>query len=121
MIALAAIPNAQAQFIDATVVPGGEVLTIPAPEGASDTLDVLYRPGATALVSEEVVIRDAGAPSWSWQPQRAGVVRLTSGTLTQNVSVRYQSFPVGGMMVMLIAGLILFGGMVVSLRTLMRD
>ncbi len=121
LVALVAIPSARAQFIDGTVVPGGETLMIIAPPGASDTLDVLYRPGATALVSEELVIRDAGATSWSWQPQRAGVVRLSSGGMTQNVSVQYQAFPIGGMIVMLLAGLILFGGIVVAMRTLMSD
>ncbi len=121
LIALATIPTAQAQFVDATVVPGGEVLDIVVPEGASDTLSVLYRPGATALVSRETVVRDPSASTWAWQPQRAGVVRLSSGGVTQNVSVRYQTFPIGGAVVMLLAGLILFGGIVVSMRTLMRD
>ncbi len=121
LVALFAISSAQAQFIDGTVVPGGETLTILAPPGANDTLDVLYRPGATALVSEEIVLRNSSDASWTWQPQRAGVVRLRSAGITQNVSVRYQAFPVGGVIVMLLAGLVLFGGIVVAMRTLMRD
>jgi hypothetical protein len=66
-------------------------------------------------------VRAPAQTAWTWQPARAGVVQLSSGGLTQNLSVRYAEFPLGGLIVMVLAALILFGGIVVSMRTLLRS
>jgi hypothetical protein len=120
IVLVLALP-ARAQFVGGSVVPGGAPLTVAVPPGATDTLHVVYRPGAATLPQGETIMRPPGAQSWTWQPARAGVVRLASGEAQQNVSVRYDTFPVGGLLVMLLAGLILFGGIAFSMRTLMRS
>lgn len=74
----------------------------------ADTLFVTYRPGTS--ISETISIPVTGE-IYEWTPRKAGIVALsTPGGITQNVSVRFNDFPVSGLIILLGAGIILFGG-----------
>lgn len=84
----------------------------------ADTATVTYRPGAITAVTETFT---PGASTFEFTPERAGVVSVSGGGAGQNLSVRFQRAPASGLLVMLVAGLILFGGAGVSLRALLAD
>lgn len=83
-----------------------------------DTATVTYRPGAITATTETFT---PGSATFEFTPSRAGVVSVAGGDATRNLSVRFQSAPTSGVLVMLFAGLILFGGAGVALRALLRD
>ncbi len=97
------------QAVAVTVVDEGPV------EGAE--VVALYVPNSK--VSKEVPLGKTDAEGrLSWTPERAGLVTLTATVGEQTAkavaSVRFDSFPPSGMGVMIFAGLLLFGGMVVG-------
>ena len=49
------------------------------------------------------------------------MVSVESGDAAQSLSVRFQGTPLGGLIVMILAGLILFGGATIALRALLAD
>lgn len=118
LLALLALPAA-AQPI--TVIPekpivGQEAtLQLGAPV---DTVFVTYRPNSA--VARRDTIRLGGFDSVKWTPAQAGVVqiRLADGT-AQNVSVRFAQTPLLGVLILLGAGLILFGGAIFAMRKLL--
>ncbi|MEM1041744.1 MAG: hypothetical protein AAGI91_03860 [Bacteroidota bacterium] len=85
-----------------------------------DTVFVTYRPNSA--VAQRDTIRVGEAQSMRWTPKRAGVVRigLPDGT-SQNVSVRFAATPLAGVLVLLFAGLILFGGATWAMRKLFSE
>lgn len=83
-----------------------------------DTLFVTYRPNS--VVAQRDTIRVGGFNSVRWTPKRAGVVRLAlPGGANQNVSVRFTEAPLSGLLILIGAGLILFGGAIFSMRALL--
>ena len=83
-----------------------------------DTLMVTYRPNS--VVSQQDTLRVGGFDSVRWTPKRAGVVRIaTSGGASQNVSVRFTEAPMSGLVILIGAGLILFGGAIFAMRKLL--
>ena len=81
-----------------------------------DTLLVTYRPNSSIAHREQLVLTPG---TRDWTPREAGVVRLAvSGGAAQNVSVRYDETPVAGLFVLIVAGLILFGGAAFAFRKL---
>ncbi len=84
----------------------------------ADTVAVTYRPGAVTAHTETFT---PGTATFEFTPERAGVVSVTGGGAAQSLSVRFQGAPVSGIVVMILAGLILFGGAALSLRTLLAD
>lgn len=120
LLALAALPAA-AQPI--TVAPAMPVVGQPATLRFSapvDTVLVTYRPNSA--VARRDTIRIGGFESVKWTPAQAGVVqiRLTDGT-AQNVSVQFARLPLSGVLVLLVAGCILFGGATFAMRKLLSD
>lgn len=87
-------------------------LTFDAPQ---DTVLVIYRPGS---VTADTSLLRAGGDVLTFAPDRAGVVRIQAGEASQALSVRYPSPPLGGLFVMIAAGVILFGGAAASMRAL---
>lgn len=85
---------------------------------AVDTATVTYRPGAITASTETYT---PGASTFEFTPTRAGVVSVAAAGASQNLSVRFQSAPASGILVMLFAGLILFGGAGIALRALLAD
>lgn len=85
-----------------------------------DTVFVTYRP--SSAVTRRDTIRLGGFESVKWTPAQAGVVqiRLTNGT-AQNVSVRFARLPLSGVLILLAAGFILFGGATFAMRKLLSD
>ena len=118
LLSLAGPRHAAAQYVppEASLVVGRPVqITLPAP---SDTLTVTYRPNSS-IDAVEHVAPAAGSASLTWTPREAGVVQLTSsGGPAQNVSVRFSTPPISGILVLTLAGLILFGGAVFAFRKL---
>ena len=94
---------------------GQEVtITLPAP---ADTLFVTYRPNSSIPIRETMPVPDRQTVAWT--PRHPGVVALAVADGTaQNVSVRFQSVPEGGVFVLIAAGLILFGGVAFAFRKL---
>ncbi len=74
-----------------------------------DTVFVTYRPNSA--VARRDTVRLGESASMKWTPERAGVVQigLPSGA-SQNLSVRFSETPLSGILVLIVAGLILFGG-----------
>lgn len=92
-------------------------LRFPAP---IDTLEITYRPESVTSTSETLVLD--GATSAEWTPTRAGVVQLAFGDQqTQNVSVRYRETSGLGLFVMIVAGMILFGGIGFAFRSMLSN
>ena len=86
-------------------------------ENAHETLRSTQELGTSDLAGEVV-----------WVPQRSGVVVLawekpgaegTGGS--QNISVVYDGFPLGAMLIALFAGLLLLGGSVLFFLQMMRE
>lgn len=83
-----------------------------------DSVTVTYRPGSVTATSETFT---PGAAEFTFTPSQAGVVSVRAGESSQNLSVRFRDTPALGLLVMIGAGLILFGGAAISLRALLSD
>lgn len=89
-------------------------------------LSAAYRPGSA---TEDVIpVGRFGADgSVAWTPAIAGLSRLSAlggdGTAvtTRDVAVRFDSSPPLGILILLVAGLLLFGGTTVMLRRALED
>lgn len=92
-------------------------VTLAAP---AEALTVTYRPNSSIETVETIPAR--GQQTVTWTPVQAGVVALSAGgSGSRNVSVRYQRVPAGGIVVLLIAGCLLFGGAIFAFRKLFQD
>lgn len=112
-----------------TPVAGAQITTSPADpvrnepvevrfDAPTDELLVTYRPNSGISVQEVVPV--GGAASVTWTPSRAGVVALaTPDGGSTNVSVRFDRTPVSGLLILIVAGLILFGGAALAMRALL--
>lgn len=118
LVALAA-PAALAQIeVDPAAPVRGQAVTLTFAEPA-DTLLVTYRPGAATASTDTLLL--GGVTTAEWTPRRAGVVQLAAGEATATESVRFVQTPLAGVSVMVLAGLILFGGAAFSLKALLAD
>lgn len=120
LVAAALMASASAQEVvsvtpDAPTV--GEPVTITFSEPVDD-VTITYRPGAVTASTETF---SPGASAFTFSPDRAGVVSVAAGDATQSLSVRYVGVPLGGLVVMILAGLVLFGGATLALRALLAD
>jgi hypothetical protein len=92
-------------------------ITLAAP---ADTLTVTYRPNSS-IASQEILLTN-GQQTVAWVPQQAGVAAIsTPAGGAQNVSVRFQSAPASGIIVLLFAGGILFGGVIFAFVKLFKN
>lgn len=87
-----------------------------------------YRPGSRVEATADVGTTDPGG-GVDWVPQEAGIVSISAeftgedgGTiqLHTNVSVKFASTPLSGILIMLFAGILLIGGSVVRFTRYMR-
>lgn len=76
---------------------------------ANREVTVTYRPNSETLSEETLEPTDASGQT-SWNPKDAGIVTLASGEASHNVAVRFGAFPGSGLLIMILAGLLLFGG-----------
>lgn len=72
-----------------------------------DILYITYRPNSQVEIKDSIFVNGNNVP---WIPENAGVVNLTAGNFSKNVSVRFTKLSWSGITVMLLAFLILFGG-----------
>ena len=102
------------------------VVTVSGLDGGGYSLWVVYSP--TSETQEEVEIGpipDAGAVSWT--PLRPGIATLSvrdgSGATVavKNVAILFSSTPGSGVLVMIFAGLLLFGGAGLSMWRVLRE
>lgn len=86
---------------------------------------VTYRPNSSQSFAEKLPKpNDMGIVTWT--PKQAGITTLTAKApgvpgekqleLSTQVSVRYGSFPVSGIIIFLFAALTLFGGLILTIR-----
>lgn len=107
-----------------TLAPGltvGQSAIIQLDENLADTMLVItYRPNSNIAVTD--TLRSLRPTSiFIWTPARSGVVMIsTSSGINENVSIGFSDFSWSGLLVMLLAGSILFGGVSYAFRTLFR-
>ena len=119
-VLLAAGPPALAQSV-VSVEPEAPTVGEPVRVTFSEPVDsvaVTYRPGAVSATTETFL---PGGAVLEFTPDRAGVVAVAAGEASQSLSVRFRSAPFSGLVVMILAGLILFGGAAVAMRALLAD
>ncbi|MAE76103.1 MAG: hypothetical protein CMJ85_04435 [Planctomycetes bacterium] len=103
--------------------------TIVARAGSMKSLTVTYRPGSE--VEEKETVKVTGGIAM-WKPKSAGLAKFDAmikppdsaakpAPYSEIVSIRFDSAVSLGLIVMLFAGLILFGGAYVSVRALLRE
>jgi len=86
---------------------------------------VVYRPGSKVSHAESLGTTDARGRI-AWTPADAGIVTLTAippggeevAPITSNLSVRFRGIPLRGLAVMVLAGIILYGGVIRGFRSL---
>ena len=82
-----------------------------------------YGPGSELLRETSLGTTD-NAGKLSWTPEEAGLVALSAEAqgadgpeaLASSISVQFDGAPVSGLLVMLVAGLILYGGVIAGFR-----
>ena len=88
-------------------------------------IEALYRPNSVTARTETIATTGPDG-SVSWTPRDAGIVALTARrgdeqVALQNIAVRFGSFPASGIAILLLAGILLFGGAAYGFRALLRD
>ncbi len=76
---------------------------------AGIAVSVTYRPNSEVAITEEIGRTDARG-ELSWTPRSAGIGMLAAEGCDLTVSIRFRGIPIGGLVVMLLAAMILFGG-----------
>lgn len=125
MAAVGAAPAVELSIDPAYPVQGKEAHITVSHDGqpvVGDTVRVTYRPNSEVLREAEVGMTDASG-RLIWVPEDAGLAQLSvttaEGSASRAVSIRFSSPPALGLVILLIAGLILFGGNIrFVLRTL---
>lgn len=88
------------------------------------TVSAVYRPGSS-VESESVVGTSSTGGQLTWTPQIAGIATLqatwtdddgTETTMATNVSIKFASAPISGVLIMVLAGLLLVGGSLWRIR-----
>jgi hypothetical protein len=94
---------------------------------ASDlTLWVVYSPTSETQTEEEIG-RFPADGRIAWEPSRFGIATLSARgddggvVVGENVAILFAATPVAGVMVMLFAGVLLFGGAVISMWSVLRS
>lgn len=97
----------------------GEAVTITL-EKPESMLVVTYRPNSS-VARRDTIWSEPPATEFLWKPLQAGVASLSTPTASRNVSVRFQGLSASGILVMIVAGTLLFGGVAFAFRVLFRD
>jgi hypothetical protein len=106
-IAMICTAPAKAQYVEANeIFTAGQTINVSVTQ--ADTLIITYRPGSNIAEIQTVAV---SGNSYQWTPKEAGLVSLsTPGGPVQTVSVSFGGFPAQGLIVLIIAASILFGG-----------
>ena len=96
-------------------------------EDVSDmTLWVVYSPTSETQTEEEIG-RFRADGRIAWKPSRFGIATLSARgddggvVVGENVAILFAETPVAGVMVMLFAGVLLFGGAVISMWSVLKS
>ncbi|MEM8559486.1 MAG: hypothetical protein AAGG50_16835 [Bacteroidota bacterium] len=84
----------------------------------AESVQVVWRPNSA--IPDTVALSPSGL-SFVWTPTRAGVATIVTPTSAQNVSVRYSTYPGLGILVLIVAATILFGGAGFAMGRLLGD
>ena len=87
-------------------------------EEPTEFVQVVWRPNSAI---PDTVSLDPQGTSFLWTPTRAGVATVITSAGSQNVSVRYDQFPGSGILVLVLAACILFGGAGFAMGKLLSD
>lgn len=117
---------AQIQFEPQPTEPGGVVPDAPIQghpvrvtlDEPSEFVQVVWRPNSAI---PDTVTLDPQGTSFLWTPTRAGVATVVTSNGSKNISVRYDSFPGSGLLVLVLAAAILFGGAGFAMGKLLGD
>ena len=100
------------------------------PDGTA-YIEVTFQPDARAAQVVERVELEDGATAIAFTPSRAGIMRVDAkgqckGERCETIasveaSVKFDSVPVSGLVIFIVAAALLFGGAAMSLRTLMQS
>lgn len=91
------------------------------------TIEVTYRPGSSVERTEPIGSSSGGLVQWT--PSEAGIATVTASwtvagentaTSSTNVSVKFSSPPLDGILIMVVAGLLLVVGSVIRVANLLR-
>jgi len=95
-------------------------------EGESYKFSATYRPNSETTRVEEVG-QFADGQAIMWTPLDAGITALGvfdaagESVVSKNIAVRFESPPVSGVLIFLLAGLLLFGGSTFFLRKALEE
>ncbi|MEM6327374.1 MAG: hypothetical protein AAF791_09680 [Bacteroidota bacterium] len=127
-VALLVAPAASAQlaFEPLPVEPGEEPPAQPIQgqpvrvtlDQPAESVQVVWRPNSA--IPDTVALSPDGT-TFEWTPSRAGVATVITPEGSQNVSVRYSSYPGSGIFILIIAATILFGGAGFAMGKLLSD
>jgi len=88
------------------------------------SVQAVYRPGSEVSHTEDVG-KTADDGTIAWTPSGAGVVTLQTvpqadeAAITHTLSVRFDGVPISGLLILLGAGVILYGGVIRGVRSLL--
>lgn len=109
------------------IVGKGETVSLTGVENAENLrLWVIYSPNSETQTEEEIG-RFSSAGAITWNPTRFGIATLSvrddqGGVVaTENVAILFSKTPGSGVLVMIFAGVLLFGGAAFSLRSVLRS
>lgn len=129
---LAAVPAAAVEIALADPRPLlGEPVAVTVTEGAEPLagarLEAHYRPNSQTAFRETLPPTDATGRT-DWTPSAAGIATLEvldpaggPPLATLNTAVRYGRFPARGIVVMVVAGVLLFGGAALGMKMLLSE
>jgi hypothetical protein len=112
---------------DFPIVGRSEIVTVAGEEPVNGlSLWVVYSPNSETTSEEEIgVVPAIGEVSWT--PSRSGIATLSvrddQGTIVvaENVAILFDKTPAAGVMVMIFAGLLLFGSAGFSMRSVLKS
>ena len=110
--------TAQFTLSDETPIQG-ESIIIGLSEPATELI-LIYRP-RSSVAERDTLRADVPTTTFQWIPEEAGVVSIVTPAGTKNVSVRYPGLSTGGLIVMVVAGGLLFGGAAFAFRLLFQE
>lgn len=87
---------------------------------SSDTISFTYRPNSI-ISFNDTIITSGTENEIIWTPERAGIVSISSKhSGSKNVSVYFNGISYSGIFVLILAALILFGGVLFSFKVLLE-
>ncbi len=84
----------------------------------ADKITFIYQPDS--LVARKITLETNGRLKVNWTPNKAGVVTIKAGNASRDVSVKFDGTPLGGVFMMLLAGLVLFGGVALCAKLIFK-